>query len=149
MAGSRKPNPTHITRYERESYAAGEAAGKPFRWSHYDHGIKVPGEHLDEIRRHGFVRIEETHAERWGHRLETLDTDDERYRQRVERMAGDTGLAAVQTWTVGHIVWPGKEDEVCRECPYGSPALFSRPKDIPVTLHKGEIVLPRPSGEEE
>ena len=123
MAGSRKPNPTHLTRYERESYADTDSRGRPWRFSDYSHGIKVPGEYVDDIQRHGFVRIEETHAEQWGRRLDEQDdsvnpwSDD--YRRHVERMAGDTGLASVSTWTVGHIVWPGKEDEVCRECPYG------------------------------
>ncbi len=126
MAGSRKANPTHITRYEREyRSASGAPDQQPQRVSHYQHGIKAPGEHLDEIRGRGLVRIEETHAEQWGRVLDEQDDArnpwDDNYRRYVERMAGDTGLASITTWTVGHIVWPGKEDEVCRECPYGSP----------------------------
>ena len=121
MAGSRKPNPTHITRYERETYGTLDYGS---RFSHYEHGMKVPAEHLDEIARKGFVRVEETHAEEWGRVLDDHDDDanpwDDNYRKHVERMAGDAGLASVTTWSVGHIVWPGKEDVVCRECPYGS-----------------------------
>jgi hypothetical protein len=123
MAGSRKPNPTHITRYERESYAYPGKNNKPQRFSHYDHGIKVPAEYMDEIRRDGVVSVEETKAEEWGRRLDEHDQEDdpwnESYRARVEEMAGDTGLSWKATWTVGHVVWPGDEDRPCPDCPYG------------------------------
>lgn len=140
MAGSRKPNPTHITRYESESHSSTDRQGKPWRSSHYDHGIRVPAEYRDEICLRGFVRVEETNAEYWGRRLDEQDTgrgsawsDD--WRRLVERKASEDGLHSVRTWTVGHVVWPGATDEPCRDCPYGSGQM--------VTLNKGEMILPR------
>jgi hypothetical protein len=123
MAGSRKPNPTHITRYESESHSQTDGQGRPWRHSNYDHGISVPAEYRDEIRLRGFVRVEETNAEYWGRLLDEHDDQGaawtDNYRSKVERKAGEAGLHSVSTWTVGHIVWPGDEDKPCPDCPCG------------------------------
>ena len=123
MAGSRKPNPTHITRYESESHGTTDSQGKPWRSSHYDHGINVPAEYLDEIGRKGLVRVEETNADYWGRLLDEQDDGrgvgwTDAYRRMVERRAGEEGPHSTRTWTVGHIVWPGAVDEACHDCPY-------------------------------
>lgn len=123
MAGSRKPNPRHITRFEHID-RSDDHGRKNWRHSAYEHGIPKRWRGDVRIQEAGVVRIARTYAE-FGHEaLHRYDDSDyalapsgvEFYERCIAR---GNELHDESVWTVGHIVWPGDESGPCPDCPHG------------------------------